>query len=248
MSNNRSEQEALIQGLAPTVDLVELQAAINTDGYVFKKDVVTSQINPPSTSVTCNFATSDQVTLEFTGNKTISVIGLEDGQTGRLDIIKGSNDTVDFVGVTGTVDGRQIGRNKISYEIISFGGNTIVRQLRGIQESGDLTAEGIQNCSVSSTNYFKYELNNNILTILGEFTLLATVTASAFVFKLVGLDSESDHDLVPISVFSSNKDIYKGYYTNDFGTLKAIRIESFSQINSGDSISVAVSLSFKIKN
>lgn len=191
MSNNRIEQEALIQALAPTVDLTELQAAIITDGYLFKKDVSVSQINPPASALGCNFATVDQVILEFTGNKTISIKGLEDGQTGRIFITKGVNDTVTFIGVTGTIDGRQIGRTTLSYEAISFNGNVVVRQLRGVQDNGDMAGGTFSPNSgvIDSVSFVEYNINNNMCTIHGRinWTTPATIARDLLINQTISL-------------------------------------------------------------
>ena len=44
MSNNRTEQQQLVDAMAATVTIAELQAILIQRGYVFKKDVAVTKV------------------------------------------------------------------------------------------------------------------------------------------------------------------------------------------------------------
>lgn len=184
MSNNRTEQQALISALAPTVDLSELQAALTQSGYVFKKDVI-SEVTAAAGAATANFASSDQVIVTTSGDVTITVTGLEDGQRAKLKVIKDAADEVGFSGIAGTFDGELNNKTTLYYDIINISGFIVAVQLNGRQNSGsisvgDITAEiNGSAVSIDTLYYFDYRKINNMVNITFSAAFSNTAGAGA---------------------------------------------------------------------
>jgi len=165
MSNNRTEQQALISGLAPTVDLSELQAAIITDGYVFKKDVASSA--SVGTSTTVDFSAVDQKVITIVTDCVISFTGLEDGQRAKLVIDKGNTNIVSFAGGAEYTLGRQYGIKYLFFDVVKIGTSIFVTQISG-NSNGSLIISNITypaGVSAPVFNYGQYVINGLIAKV-----------------------------------------------------------------------------------
>jgi len=182
MSNNRTEQQALVSALAATVDLSELKAALVQAGYVFKKDVI-DEVTAAAGEAIADFSANDQVIITTSGNVAITVTGLEDGQRAKLKVNKDAADNVSFSGIAGTIDGELNNKTVLYYDIININGFIVVYQLNSRQNSGSI-AEGDITASIEGTgitidsfDYFDYVKNNNMINITFSATFSHTAGA-----------------------------------------------------------------------
>ena len=162
MSNNRAEQQVLIDELTQIVDLSELKPALDQSGYVFKKDVA-KKITQNYGAISVNFEIWDQVIISLIGNCTLSFAGLEDGQTGKLHVTKGALMTVAFAGVDSNAKGQVLGLTDLYFEVKNIGGYIHVIQLNR-QSSGGLT---IANFSSVNSASGEYSINGNVAQVSG---------------------------------------------------------------------------------
>lgn len=181
MSNNRTEQQAIISALAPTVDLVELKAAIRTNGYLFKKDVI---IEPSSSlpTKTIFFTIADQNVLTITVDCLVSFSGLEDGQVAKLAVIKGALNIVSF-NADGSVLGQQTGLTTLDFIVTNINGRIYVEQLN--RQSINTIAVGemaIGVGTINAVNYCDVIINNKVCHISGEISINTSPTAGLIAY------------------------------------------------------------------
>ena len=170
MSNNRTEQQALVSSLAATVDLTELQAALVQAGYVFKKDVATSS-TVVGASTTISFATSDQHVVTITANCAISFSNLEDGQRAKLVVSKAFANLVTFIGANVSF-GQQLGLTYLYFDVVKNNGVVIVTQTNN-QSFSTLSAGEFSTSQMIiffATNCNSI-INNNIVNFSGYLDL-----------------------------------------------------------------------------
>lgn len=183
MANNRTEQQAKVEGLSPIVDLIELQEAISpNDGYLFKKDVKAA-VTASGGTASADFTTNDQVVITTTANVAISIVGLQDGQVGKIIVNKAAANTVSFVGVTGSLDAQQIDKTTLEYTVRSTNSRITVTQVNNQGSdsvvSGDISFS-VGNVSLVSVNLFDVVVNNNIMHFEANVTVDLTSDLSEF--------------------------------------------------------------------
>ena len=165
MSNNRTEQQALVDNLAPTVELAELQLALTQAGYVFKKDVVSSQ-NVSGGSGVINFTDNDQikVIITDTNDTNLTITGLQDGQIARLQVNKINDLIVDFVGVDWVNDAAQEGYNLCNYLLINIDNQISVYRISNNQLDGTIpyTSMSYGSGTVDSDSFLDYYVDGRI--------------------------------------------------------------------------------------
>lgn len=178
MSNNRIEQQALINNLSATVNLAADKAARRVDGFVFKKDV-TGTNQGTSGAINVSFSTLDLVSINLIGNATISISAIEEGQRGKLHIVKNQNTVVSFSGAT-LIGGQQVGLTLLIYEVVNYYGDVYVRQVNNQSFATIGLGEVSMGTGVlNAVNYFNVMINGNIAQI--EAGIVFTTTAAGLI-------------------------------------------------------------------
>lgn len=180
MTNNRTEQQALVNGLTPTVDLDELQPAMVQDGYVFKKDIAGTATIDGTGSAILSFSSIDQftVTLTGTGTATITIQDLEIGQRGKILVskaVKSMNvvfqgvDTADYIELLTT--------GNLFFEVENIGGQIVLKQTgtgrNGNITESDFTTDGL---TIASIDYFYYKIDKRVCRVWGRFSCTFTTS------------------------------------------------------------------------
>lgn len=176
---NRTETKTNVTSkIAATVTVAKHTEVLNDDlisSIVFRKDVIET---PPvsSGSYTLNCSLYDQAVMTITGDVTVSFSDLQDGDIAKKLIVnKQSANVVSFSGVTGTMEGQQVGKTVLHYRIWSANSKIYViqenRQSGGTLEIGDMqfySAGGLG--TVDSVSFCRYVINDNIVKIFGTVT------------------------------------------------------------------------------
>lgn len=153
MSNNRTEQQALIDALAATVDLSELQLALIQAGYLFKKDVGAT-VSVSGGTAAADFSTNDRVKVNTSTDATISVLSLEEGQIAKLVVIKGASNVITLSGVnirTGSID---YGLTRVTYLLVKTDGQVIAYQIDDAPRAFSLSGSPGSGVSISTQNNY----------------------------------------------------------------------------------------------
>ena len=111
--------------------------------------------------------------IEVSSDFSAFVVNIEDGQTVRLYVNKPAGATFVMTGINGTVDGSLSNNTDLVYEITKVNGFTIARQMNKIQFNGSINKVdiGVGDCLLETVHYCNYQVNNNILTLEGSFSL-----------------------------------------------------------------------------
>lgn len=188
---NRTEVKASVTAnITPTVTVAKHTGVLNDDiaeSAVFRKDVVFS---PPlgSGSITANYQDVDQVTINASGNITVSFSNLEDGDVKKLIVNKISSNTITFSGVTGSVDGQVIGKTSIHYMVWSANSKIYVTQINR-QDGGSISISSITDLTnITTTNValFDYKINDNVCEFVAKLTITTSSTLSEIGFDITG--------------------------------------------------------------
>jgi hypothetical protein len=261
MSNNRAEQQAIIDGLTATVDLIEDKAARSQDGYVFKKDMVGTKSISGTGSEILSFAAIDQFTVTLTGAgvATITIQDLEIGQKGKILITKAVASMNIIIQGCDNVDIGELLRTGSFYlEVVNIGGEVVMTQLGEGRKGTIASVSSTTNFTVAQVFYIRYEIIGNRCIVDARISGTVTSAGDDFALKFTGrefgtllYDNDDTFDGISGSAYVARS---SGSLTNsgtaaiqDDLTTHTIRVFGSELFTSAEMTIVSIHLDFEIK-
>ena len=127
-TKNRTETKTTIDTtFVPTLQIVDHRSFLNeqADNLKFRKDVK-SDVSHTSGNRTINFSGVDFIDLTITGNSTITISGMEDGDVKYLKVTKPSGTSVTFNSATRKTNASDFFETTSIYEVLNKDGANYV--------------------------------------------------------------------------------------------------------------------------